>query len=306
MSEPLSNTQRLTGHSREGMVSRAEQLRQEALASAAASGQLAFDLDVALVDPNPYQPRVDFGAVHEMATNLRSQGQLYPILVRQEGDRYQVADGETRLRAIKLNHELHGLPATARAVLAVYDDTQMALVAFSSVYLRKDLNPIEEARGLRRLHDELAVSYETLAQYFGKSKSYFIERVRLLNLDDSLQAMVQTQELNPGQAIAISRLPQALDREQLARTAAHLRLPVSRVRELARQVPGALPGREPLTLETLAAKRPEKPVLSPREKNASVERFDELSGIWKYLDSSQQNLLLIQARRMVDKVEAQD
>jgi ParB family chromosome partitioning protein len=249
---------------------------------------------------------VDFGAVTEMAANLQVQGQLYPILVRRHGERYQVADGETRLRALAYNAKQAGTPGTVRVVLRDYSDQQMALVAFSSVYFRKDLNPIEEARGLRRLHDELGVTYEVLADFLGKTKSYLIERVRLLNLDARLQAMLEASQLTPGQAVALGRLegPELLP---LAEKAASAQLPVARIRALIREVPGFLPGRVPLTpdaLEVAVSAGPKKPAASRKEQREGFELKDELDGIWKYLTSSQRQLLLIHARRMIEKVEA--
>lgn len=289
MSEPVSNATRLTGYSREGAVSRAEQIRLEVLDKARAEGVAAFELSPEAIDPNPYQPRIDFSAVEEMAVNLRAQGQLYPIIVRRQGDRYQVADGETRLRAIRLNAERHGSPAVVRAVLADYDDRQMAFVAFSSVYHRKDLNPIEEARGLRRLHDELEVSYETLAEYFGRTKSYFIERVRLLNLDTRLQGFIEAGKLTPGQALALRHV-EGPELDQLATRASEDKLTVATLRAEAKQLvrPDPVPSsREPR---------------SSKENKKRADMWAELEAIWEHLPSHGCQALLVSARRMVEEL----
>lgn len=283
-----TNASRLTGYSREGAVSRAEQIRLEALEKARAEGVATFEIDTDLVDANPYQPRIDFSAVEEMAVNLRAQGQLYPILVRRQGDRYQVADGETRLRAIRLNAERHGVPAIVKAVLADYDDRQMAFVAFSSVYHRKDLNPIEEARGLRRLHDELDVTYETLAEYFGRTKSYFVERVRLLNLDTRLQDLVQEGKLTPAHAITLKRVPQA-DLERVTAQVIDQQLSVHETREAVKAKPLVAPA----------------VVEAPRSRKENQKRTDlwaELEAIWDNLPTHGCQALLVHARRMVEEL----
>lgn len=176
---------------------------QDAIMKGAPLGEAVGEIDVNLIDPNPFQPRVDFAKVQEIAASIKDHGQDYPIIVRKKPDgRYEVADGETRLRACRDVIK----SATVKAVVREFDEQQMALTAFRTAYQRKDLNPMEEARGLQRIIDQFKLTANEAAEKLNVTKTVVIERTRLLKLDEVLQRHIEDGKLSPGQAIALNPL----------------------------------------------------------------------------------------------------
>lgn len=226
------------------------------------------ELDLALLDPNPFQPRVDFSVVEGIARSLREEGQHYPILVRRVKDRYEVADGETRLRAAKYNREHFpehpGSKYTVTAVVREYTDEEMAFNAFSTAYQRKSLNPIEEAQGIRRLHTELGFTYAQLAEKLDKTEHYFWERVRLLNLPAKLQDLVGGGQLAASHAINIATFKGPDEKlDVLIEEVLSDKLSVHAIRK---------------RVEALAKEPVEKPAVTDEK-----ELWNTLKGVWKQL-----------------------
>lgn len=271
-------------------LSNAKRIREQTLelkrAQFAEEVEASFQIKLELIDPNPYQPRVDFSAVERMAESLREHGQYYPILVRRVADRYQVADGETRLRAAKLNAAQHpDSPATIAAVLKPYNNVDMAVIAFRTAYDRKELNPVEEARGLRRLHDELRIEYREIARRLGRPESYIYDRTRLLGLNPLLSAAIEQDALSASAAIKLQALGLESD-EELARA-------IALVRE------------ERMTVQTIQAQRArllqaaktQEPVDSAAP-DASQTLWRDLRTIWKHLDPAAQKRLVETASQL--------
>ena len=111
----------------------------------------ALDVDIASIKPNPYQPRRVFDAekLQELAASIKEFGVVQPLVVRQKGQSYELVAGERRLRAATMA----GL-TTVPAIIKEYDDIKMMEIALVENIQRHDLNPIEEAQGLRRLMAE--------------------------------------------------------------------------------------------------------------------------------------------------------
>lgn len=256
-------------------LSNARKIREQTLAvkraEFAQEVEASFQLKLNQIDPNPYQPRVDFSAVEQMAQSLKEHGQYYPILVRRVGDRYQVADGETRLRAARLNLERNAQsPDTITAVLKPYTDVDMAVIAFRTAYDRKELNPIEEARGLQRLRDELGIEYQEIAQRLGRTESYVYDRTRLLGLHALLIEEVAQEKLSPSAAIKLQALD-LVDEAELQRV-------IDLVHEERITVKGIVAQRERLLK---AAKAEEAD--APSEADPSKALWKDLHTIWKHL-----------------------
>lgn len=273
-------------------LSNARKIREQTLdikrAEFAQEVEASFQLKVSLIDPNPYQPRVDFSAVEQMAQSLREHGQYYPILVRRVGDRYQVADGETRLRAAKLNLERHGdSPRTIAAVLKPYTDVDMAVIAFRTAYDRKQLNPIEEARGLQRLRDELDIEYQEIARRLGRTESYVYDRTRLLGLHPLLVEEVAQEQLSASAAIKLQALDLTEDAE--------MRRAIDLVLEERMTVKGIAAQRERLLK---AAKAETSAENKPPEADTSKALWKDLSVIWKHLDPAAQKQLVETASKL--------
>lgn len=155
--------------------------------------------------PNPFQPRKDFSEadISELADSIYKNGILQPILVRRKEDgRYGLIAGERRLRAAKLA----GL-STIPAMVRNSSDEQTIELALVENLQRKDLNPIETARAYQRLITEFAFTQEKLAEQLGKERSSVANTLRLLNLPNEIQRLVESMKLTAGHAKVILGLP---------------------------------------------------------------------------------------------------
>ena len=160
-----------------------------------------------LLEPNPFQPRMDMPeeALEDLAASIRVQGILQPILVRPhptEPDRYQIVAGERRWRAAGLAG-LHEVPIYMR----VLSDVDAAAAALVENLQRQDLNPIEEAEGLKRLIDEFGFTHETMGHAISKSRSHITNMLRLLHLPDPVQLNVREGKLTFAHARAMLKHP---------------------------------------------------------------------------------------------------
>lgn len=166
-------------------------------APAPASGEL----DVAAIRPNPYQPRTDFaeGDLRALAESVKSSGVLQPILVRPRGDHFEIVAGERRFRAAKLAG-LTRIPATVRDV----PEGSMLLFALIENVQRRDLNPIDKARAVRKLVDETGVSHERAADALGWDRSTLTNLIRLLELPEEIQQEVSRGTVSAGHARALA------------------------------------------------------------------------------------------------------
>ncbi len=151
-----------------------------------------------------YQPRtrMDEGALAELAESIRTQGIMQPILVRalkSEGEgEYEIIAGERRFRAAQLAG-LKEVPVLVREVA----DENAAVMALIENIQREDLNPLEEAHGVRRLLDEFGLTHEQAAQAIGRSRSATSNLLRLLNLASPVQTMLLAGDVDMGHARAL-------------------------------------------------------------------------------------------------------
>lgn len=151
-----------------------------------------------------YQPRtrMDEGALNELADSIRAQGIMQPILVRpltgSKPGAYEIIAGERRFRAAKLAG-LKEVPVLVREV----QDENAAVMALIENIQREDLNPLEEAHGVRRLLDEFGMTHELAAQAIGRSRSATSNLLRLLNLTGPVQTMLLAGDIDMGHARAL-------------------------------------------------------------------------------------------------------
>ena len=158
-------------------------------------------LKLAQLQPGKYQPRtrMDEGSLYELAESIKAQGVMQPILVRSVGaDRYEIIAGERRTRAARLA----GLDEVPVLVRDVPDEAAAAMALIENIQ-REDLNPLEEAQGLKRLTDEFGLTHEMAAQAVGRSRSAASNLLRLLNLTDPVQQMLMAGDLDMGHARAL-------------------------------------------------------------------------------------------------------
>ena len=153
-------------------------------------------LKLSLIDPKGDQPRKRFDkqSLEELASSIKENGLLQPIIVREYGEgRYQIIAGERRFRASKIA-ELSEIPA----VIMNKDDRQSAEIALIENIQREDLNPIEEAMGFRALQEDYGLTQEELSERIGKSRSAIANATRLLDLPEEILEMLADGTLSAG------------------------------------------------------------------------------------------------------------
>lgn len=197
--------------------------------------ELPHTLKLTQLRPGKYQPRtrMDEGSLYELAESIKAQGIMQPILVRPLGrvtngqPGYEIIAGERRSRAAKLA----GLDEVPVLVKEVPDEAAAAMALIENIQ-REDLNPLEEAQGIKRLTDEFGLTHDQAAQAVGRSRSATSNLLRLLNLADAVQTMLMAGDLDMGHARAL--LP--LDGAQQIQTASEIAAKKLSVREAERLV----------------------------------------------------------------------
>jgi len=149
---------------------------------------------------NPYQPRQHFGEekLEELANSIKKNGIIQPIAVRPNKDKkgkYEIVAGERRWLAAQ-RAGLHEVPVT----ILDLSDVESLEVAIVENIQRDDLNPVEEARGYKRLHDEFSYDHESISKLMSKSRSHISNTLRLLTLPSDIISMLEEGSLTSGQA----------------------------------------------------------------------------------------------------------
>lgn len=163
-------------------------------------------LAVAKIRVGRYQARVkmDDSALQELAESIKVQGVIQPVIVRAKGaDEFELIAGERRWRAA----QLAGLDEIPVIIKQASDKVAMAIGLIENIQ-RRDLNPIEQACGFRRLIDEFDLTHEMVAQAVGCSRSAISNSLRLLKLPEIIQEMVFNGQLEMGHARALVGLPE--------------------------------------------------------------------------------------------------
>ncbi len=191
----------------------------------------AHEVPVAQIQPNPGQPRTDIDedSIRELADSIKKVGLLQPIIVRPHGDGYQIIAGERRWRAAKAA----GLERVIVRIMNA-DDTSSLELALIENLQRQDLNPMEEARGYRRLLTEYQMTQAELADKVSKSRSAITNALRLLDLPEEVQEYVYDGRLSAGHARAVLSVPDEDMRLKLAKRLAEEGLSVREAENLAR------------------------------------------------------------------------
>jgi ParB family transcriptional regulator, chromosome partitioning protein len=161
-------------------------------------------LDVDRIQPSQYQPRTDFGGLEGLVESIRENGIVQPVVVRQEGERFELIAGERRWRAAQLAGMMR-IPAVVRKV----GQEQVLELALIENIQRKDLNPIEEAKAYDLLIVQMKLSQADVARRVGRERSSVANSLRLLKLPDKVQSMLREGKLSPGHAKAIMAISDA-------------------------------------------------------------------------------------------------
>lgn len=143
-----------------------------------------FEIPLTDIMPNRFQPREIFDdeALQELAQSIKAHGVIQPIIVRKVGDKFEIIAGERRYRASQLAGK-----TTIPALIRDIDNKEAAKVALLENLQRRDLSPIEEARTYQTILKLDNITQEELAENLGKSQSAIANKLRLLNLDESVQ-----------------------------------------------------------------------------------------------------------------------
>ena len=149
---------------------------------------------------NPYQPRQNFKEekLEELANSIRKNGVIQPIAVRlsnSNSDKYEIVAGERRWLAAQ-RAGLHEIPVR----ILDLSDVESLEVAIVENIQRDDLNPIEEARGYKRLNEEFKYDHESISKLMSKSRSHISNTLRLLTLPQDVISMLEEGTLTSGQA----------------------------------------------------------------------------------------------------------
>ncbi len=206
------------------------------------------------IEPDPGQPRKTFPeeSLSELADSISQHGLLQPIAVRpQSMGGYRIVAGERRWRACRLA----GLTEVPVIILDVSDQEAMELALIENLQ-REDLDPIEEACGIRELMDRCELTQEQAARRLGKSRSALANSLRLLNLPPEALELLKAGKLTAGHAKAILGLPSSELQVQAAQLIAEHNLNVRQAEELCRRL--AKEAKEAAALEP--APRPALPV----------------------------------------------
>jgi ParB family chromosome partitioning protein len=189
------------------------------------------EVPVALIDPNPYQPRSDFDPVEleGLADSIRLHGVLQPIVVRPVDGRYQLVAGERRLRAAQ---HLSWTNVPARVV--ELDERQTCELALVENLQRKDLNAVEKARAFQRYIEQFGATHDALAGQLGVDRSTVTNLIRLLELPDAVQEMVVQGKISAGHARSILSLDDPLLQLSVANEVAEKGLSVRQTESLVR------------------------------------------------------------------------
>jgi ParB family chromosome partitioning protein len=177
----------------------------EGISEASGSTQVdgLAELDIDRIQRGRYQPRQVFEqqALQELADSIRAQGIVQPIVVRPEGNHFELIAGERRWRAAQIAG-LQKIPALVREV----DGKSAAAIGLIENIQREDLNPLEEAQGLLRLIEEFDLTHQQVADAIGRSRAAVSNLLRLLDLADPVKKQVNDGLLSMGHARALLAL----------------------------------------------------------------------------------------------------
>jgi ParB family chromosome partitioning protein len=197
------------------------------------AGEMLKTLKLDELQPGKFQPRMrmDQASLEELARSLKSQGVMQPILARTLGKgRYEIIAGERRWRAAKIAGLLE-LPVVVREVP---DSAALAMALIENIQ-RENLNPLEQATGIHRLINEFKMTHQEAAEAVGRSRAATSNLLRLLNLQQSVQARLYDGTIDMGHARALLAL-EGRRQEELAKRVAERGLSVRETEKLVQEM----------------------------------------------------------------------
>ena len=190
-------------------------------------------LPLSKVEPREDQPRMIFDekALEELAESIKQQGVLQPIIVVQRDKHYEIVMGERRWRAAKLAG-LTKIPAIVRE----YQEQELLEVALIENIQRENLNPIEEAQAYQHLIDNLGIRQEDVARRVAKSRTAVTNSLRLLKLEERVQALIMEGRLSEGHGRSLLSLTDRTQQFPLAEEIISRQLSVRETERLVKKM----------------------------------------------------------------------
>ena len=178
--------------------------------------------------PNRYQPRIKFDgdAIYELSESIKAHGVFQPILVRPIGDKYEIIAGERRYKASVLAGR-----TTIPAIIMSLNDKDTVEIALLENVQRSSLTPIEEAISYKKILDMGYITQEDLAHKLGKNQSTIANKLRLLNLDESVQEALLENKISERHARSLLRIKSIDDQKIMLKRVINERLTVRKLDE---------------------------------------------------------------------------
>jgi ParB family chromosome partitioning protein len=196
-----------------------------------------IELELNLIDVNPYQPRTYFDeeSLRELASSIKELGVIQPITVRKlDGNKFQLVSGERRFRASKLIGN-----KTVPAYIRIANDQEMLEMALVENIQRKNLDPIEVALSYQRLIDEIQLTQEELSTRVGKKRSTVTNYLRLLKLDPILQTGMRDGFISMGHGRAMINVENTEDQLAIYEKILREKLSVRQTEDLVKNLKSA-------------------------------------------------------------------
>jgi ParB family chromosome partitioning protein len=212
----------------------------------AADDSIYQELPISQVKGNPNQPRTVFDddTLSQLAESIKSAGVVQPVIVRHLGDGYELIAGERRLRAARLA----GLKMIPAVIRDASDADSLALALIENIS-REDLNPIDTARAYANLQEDFGITQDVLAAKLGRSRSAVANTIRLLDLPDEVQRLVESGKLSEGHGRALLAVGDRVRQRKLASRMVQRGLSVRQAEELVKKnQAGSSRKRQPLVI----------------------------------------------------------
>ena len=228
-------------------------------------------LPIELLLPNPKQPRSHMNeeGLASLAESIREHGVVQPVLVAREEEKYRIVAGERRWRAATMAGCME-IPVR----IVEGDDRNLREIALIENLQREDLSVLETARALSALIRDHQLTQETLASRIGWSRSRVTNTIRLLNLSDRIQDMLEDGALTEGHA----RLLIGMETDEAERIAQDVQTRRMSVRDLEEYVSSL--NEEAATTDISGDIETQAPRRTPSKRVRLPERFEKASRQW--------------------------
>ena len=242
-------------------------------------------ISVDLVDPNPFQPRKEFGDedLADLAASIKEHGVVQPLVVTRQGDRFQLIAGERRLRASKLAGK-----KTVPVILRSFDEQQQLEVAVIENIQRAELSPLELAVAYQKLIDQFNLTTEAIAKRVGKAAPTVRNILRLLKLPYEAKKALQEGKILEGQARSILTVEDPKDQLKMLGMIMDSDMTVRQTEEIARNW------------------KQDKELVSKRVEKKNSDYQSVIDGIGKQLGTKVEVLNNAQGGRLVVRFFSQE